>query len=109
MGTASSSPPRSCVTRAKTPTGSRVSLGYFFFDTFGGMAPTYSRDLAIHTAVSFGRVRQALGRVTYGAIGRSGGPNGPAPSTANNVTQSVSESLSPIADPNSPMNMFPFT
>ena len=52
---------------------------------------------------------QRAGRVTHPAMGRSSGPNGPAPSSARSRLCSLSGSLTPTSAPKRPMNMLPFT
>src|SRR6185437_4431286 len=42
-------------------------------------------------------------------MGRSAGPNGPAPGTASSSSRSSSGSLTPMSGPNRPMNMLPCT
>src|SRR2546428_467170 len=86
--------------------GTQLFLDGFFL---AGSAATYSNDFLIHGFALLFDDRHAAGSVTYPPIGRSAGPNGPAPSLRSSLSRSSSPSLTPTSAPKRPMNMLPFT
>ena len=71
--------------------GNAATAGYFCLRAFGGCAATKATDRSIHSVDRFDGFVQSLGRLTYAAMGRSAGLKGPALSTANRLSRSVSK------------------
>src|SRR5262245_37826958 len=89
--------------------GRDVNVHFFFAAGFffGGSDAASVRAVSTHF-LAF-RAVQSLGNVTYPPMGRSSGPNGPAPSAFNSLARASSGSFTPMSAPKRPMNMLPFT